>query len=94
MDAGKINAPRHRGFGDTDHCQIFGGQIDPDHADRFTIDCIVNGHRTTIDGTLTSDDRLFLTPRAGPVDPSRAVPLWTPLGSTWVEPPAYHFNWR
>jgi hypothetical protein len=46
--------------------QIFAGELDPVHADHFTIPYAIDGQRGTIDGHLNFLDHVELQVRDGP----------------------------
>ena len=81
---------------DPDELTVFAGQPDPNDESHFTIDVLVNGVRSTLDGRLADDGIVALLPRDGLVgDAADLAPggalKWWPRGST---APVSQSPWR
>ena len=59
-----------------DKLRFFWGQLDPDHADHFTVDYLLNDQPGTIDGYLKDDGQLDLRVRDGPAKKIAATLLY------------------
>jgi hypothetical protein len=64
-----------------DEIRFFAGQVDPADVSRFTIQCDVNGTRSTIDAKLTPTDSVEFTPRSGTLFRQGIALHWYPPGS-------------
>lgn len=63
-----------------DRLTIYAAQADPKDDSHFTIDVLVNGRRTSVDGYVQNGGRVVLKPREGPFGPS----TWLKCESTWT----------
>jgi hypothetical protein len=73
-----------------DRLVVFAGQADPADPTHFTIDCVVNGERTTIDGHILDESSIRLTPRKGLMHPNLLAGFeWYPPGSLRKPPTTY-----
>ena len=62
--------------------RFYAAQLDPANPSHFTIDCAVDGQRSTIDGFLDDDDTIRFVPRSGQiVRKTGSASIWHPLAS-------------